>query len=393
MKTPVALVCLIAASLALVCGCGRIEGDRLSADYSGSGPGALRDARTLRNLDLALVANTSLAARITYTSTSGVNDNHPDVTGAVFVPLGDAPPGGWPIVAFGHPATGIAPACAPSSSSTLMGTSSIVAALFKSGYVVAMADYQGLGSSGTYHPYLDSSTVGHNLIDAVLATRKLVPNTSTKWIAFGVGQGGQGAWAANELFPNHGVDLQLLGAASLDPISDITGLADAAVAGQLTNEQKLTLMGYLDSLNKEYNYFNLDDYRRGAAEELWATLSTCQDAGSNTATTVTAISPGDLRPSNSAAEDTLRGFMQKTNLPQAPAEAPMLVSYGDQNALNPAAWTEVALGRACRMGDVIQIDRRGGTGLDVDMPMVVRWIGDRFAGVPPHDDCPAFIAA
>ena len=53
--------------------------------------------------------------RILYTSTDGRTGHGQLVTsGAVFVPPGPAPAGGWPIMAWAHGTTGIADACAPS---------------------------------------------------------------------------------------------------------------------------------------------------------------------------------------------------------------------------------------------------------------------------------------
>ena len=211
----------------------------------GPGAGSLNARDTLTDIDPRLAAVTSLAARITYTSTSGINDANYKVTAAVFAPKGQPPPGGWPMVALGHRATGIRSGCAPSLSPTLLGESAAVAELVKAGYVVSVPDYQGLGPNTTYHPFLDSTTEGYNLIDSMSAIRNLVPDTSDKWVAFGIGQGGQAAWAANELVENHGMGLSLVGAVSASPIADVEGLADAAAAGGLTTDQKLTLVSFL----------------------------------------------------------------------------------------------------------------------------------------------------
>jgi hypothetical protein len=47
---------------------------------------------------------------------------------------------------------------------------------------------------------------------------------------------------------------------------------------------------------------------------------------------------------------------------------------------------------ACRKGDVIQIELQVDKGhADVDGGSAFPWVNDRFAGVPPRNDCPAFI--
>src|SRR2546422_4980673 len=104
------------------------KGPALPGHYGGDDPGSLVSAESLVDLDHGLQVRTSLAARITYMSTSG-QDAHVKVTGTVFVPKGDPPAGGWNTVALGHPATGIQPECAPSLSPTLLGLLPTVTAL------------------------------------------------------------------------------------------------------------------------------------------------------------------------------------------------------------------------------------------------------------------------
>jgi Secretory lipase len=402
------LVCLALSTVVIVCECARNKGadgvgsagatgTPLPGEFTSSSvSGALNAANTLPDVDPQLRAATSLAARMTYTSLSGINDGHPRVTGAVFAPNGIPPEGGWPIVAFGHPTTGIQSRCAPSLSPTLLGSSKTVLTFVNAGYVVTIPDYQGLGLDQTYHPYLDSTTVGYNLIDSVSATRKLVPKTSDKWVAFGIGQGGQAAWAANELVENHGLGLNLIGGVSVSPVADIDGLADAAAAGELTTDQKLALQAFLASLKKEYgDDFHLDEYRRGAVRDNWDALLACQASSSEErAKVANQIGPDDLRPSSPDAVESLRGFLHKTTLPQGPTSVPMLVTYGGHDPLIPRAWTDRALDRACKMGDVIQIQLQPDKGgADVDSSAALGWIQDRFSGNPARNDCESFTEA
>jgi hypothetical protein len=369
----------------------------LGGDFSHSGAGALKAANSLPNIDPSLAAATSLAARIIYTSRSGITDGYSPATGAVFVPKGDPPAGGWPMVAFGHRATGIQSQCAPSYSPTLLGESATVVELVKAGYVVTVPDYQGLGLDKTYHPFLDSTTEGYNLIDSISAVRKLVPETSKNWIAFGIGQGGQAAWGANELVENHGLSLNLLGAVSVSPIADIDGLADAAAAGTLTTDQKLALQAYLAALENTYgkDVIDLDDYRNGSVQENWDALLACDTQTSDhRAQLAEQIGADDLRPSSSDALDSLRGFLRKTTLPQGPTSAAMLVIYGGRDPLIPREWTERAVDRACGMGDIIQTEfqpNKGGA--DIDVSSALGWIRDRLKGIAAVNQCASLTGA
>jgi pimeloyl-ACP methyl ester carboxylesterase len=382
---------LIVCTLLAACGgtTSRAQEARLDADYSGSGPGKLDDAHALTGVEPRLAEATSLSARITYISTSGIDDSHPDVTAAVFVPRGSPPQGGWPIIAVGHPQTGIGHACAPSNSPTLMGISGLVADLLRAGYVVTVSDYQGLGVDNSYHPFLDSSTVGFNLIDSVFATRRLVPTTAVDWIALGISQGGQAAWAADELAENAGQGLHLAGAVSVSPVADMEGLVDEATDGRLTTAQKLALQAYLASLKHEYADFALGDYTSGVVRDHWDSFDGCRGPAEGDQTELAdKVGADDLRPANLAAAQMLRGYLQKTTLPQGPTAAPMLVVYGDHDPLIPPAWTARAIDRACAMGDTIardvQPDRAPS---DLDLSAAFGWVRDRIDGVPARNDC------
>jgi hypothetical protein len=355
------------------------------------------------DLDPSLQSAAGWAQRFTYASRSGVNDSTTHVTGILLAPKGRPPEGGWHVVAFGHPTTGTVPGCGPSTSPTLLNSSALVQQLLQAGYPVVLTDYQGLGSldkiqdrpgRDIYHPYLDSTTVGYNLIDSVHAARKLIERAvspaSESWLAFGVGQGGQAAWAANELMANQGHGLTLLGAVAISPVADITGLADAAEAGTLNTQQQLDLQGFLAGVKNSYfDDFHLDDYRSGIIAQKWDTLLACDAAGLQERATIAGqITPDDLRPHSPAAAATLRGFLKKTSLPQGPAQAPMLVIYGDHDPLVPAAWTDAALNRACAMGDTITIRRLPGDAPDqLDMAEALDWMDQRVNSVPAPNDC------
>ncbi len=186
-----------------------------------------------------------------------------------------------------------------------------------------------------------------------------------------------------------------MGAVSVSPAADIEGLADAAMNGRLTTAQKLALQAYLASLKREYQDFALDDYRHGMVREKWDVFSACQEPAATEQTRLAdQLGADDLRPASPAAAQTLRGYLQKTNLPQGPTAAPMLVVYGDRDPLIPPDWTERAVHRACVMGDAIELDlQRGKSSSDIDMLSAFAWMRDRFDGAQARDDCPSLRAA
>jgi pimeloyl-ACP methyl ester carboxylesterase len=186
-----------------------------------------------------------------------------------------------------------------------------------------------------------------------------------------------------------------VGAVSVSPTADIEGLADAAMNGRLTVAQTLALQAYLASLKSEYPDFVLDDYRRGTVRDQWDVFSGCQDPATTEHTKLADhLETDDLRPASPAAAQTLRGYLEKTNLPQGPTAAPMLVVYGGRDPLIPAAWTENAIHRACMIGDAIEFELQSDkASSDIDMSSAFAWIRDRLDGTQARDDCPAIRAA
>lgn len=365
-------------------------GAAIEADYGGDGPGSLISAEEMLTIDRRVSSISSVAARVLYASTSGVDGSETEVSGTVFAPQGSPPEGGWPVIAYGHGTTGVLPDCAPSTDPELLGSSPIVAALVRSGYVVAVSDYQGLGVESTYHPYLDATTAGYNLIDSVRAAQKLVPGTSNRWAAFGGSQGGQAAWAANELAESYGTGLTVVGSVSLVPAADIAGLAGAAATGTLTADQKPLLQWVLVGLAESYPDIDLDDYRRGTVEEYWNELSSCGGPLAEDRTAIAAqIGDDDLRPSTPEAEQVLESYLREMSLPLGPAAAPMLVLYGGEDTLITQAWTDGAVAAGCAVGDSIQSVLQPEAGhADIDGAAAFPWLSDRFAGVPAVSYCP-----
>jgi pimeloyl-ACP methyl ester carboxylesterase len=360
-----------------------------TADLSGSGPGTLVSAMTMPALTRTEPGKLLQAARVVYRSTSGDTGEETVVSGAVFTPLGEAPAGGWPVIALGHGTTGIDEPCAPSLSESLLGLSTPVAGFVLNGYAVALPDYQGLGSSGV-HPYTDARTAGLNMIDSVRALRHTFKNVSNRWAAVGGSQGGGAAWAADEQASTYAPDLDIVGAVAYSPAADVVGMVSKAQAGTLTYDQGPAFQAIIESLARLHKDLDRDDFRRGAAAKYWDVLSACSGPKVTDRTAaINALQPGDLGPATAAAAEQLRGLIKAWTLPQQRLSAPLSVAYGGKDTYIDAQWTTDAIARTCALGGTVQWQLQPDKGHgDVDITSQLGWIADRFAGKPAPNDCP-----
>ncbi|MCA1006874.1 lipase family protein [Rhodococcus hoagii] len=135
------------------------------------------------------IPGAATGTKITYVTTGPLGRSATS-TGAVFLPPGDAPPGGWPVVSWAHGTVGIADRCSPTVTGKIGGP--YLAHWLSQGYAIVATDYVGLGTPGL-HPYLDGPTEANGVIDMVRAARAVEPALSPRWVALGQSQGGQAA--------------------------------------------------------------------------------------------------------------------------------------------------------------------------------------------------------
>jgi alpha-beta hydrolase superfamily lysophospholipase len=291
--------------------------------------------------------------RFRYLSEDPATDDVVPVSAAAFVPRGTAPAGGWPVIAVGHPTTGISTECAPSFYRNLLGTVDLVANLLELGFVVVQTDYRGLGTPGS-HAYLEPTAAARNIIDSVRAVRSLVPDATDEWWGFGVSQGGHAVFRANEIAGTYGNGLELKGTISMSPALDIRPIADAMAAGTLTPNQIAFLPLILTGLGTVHPELDIDDYLRGPIRDTLRTFLECSDTAIvQKQDVVKRTTPADYRPIDDAATDRLRGWLGEASLPQGRASAPMMVVYSSADTVILPSWTERAVEQACGEGDLI----------------------------------------
>nr|WP_232016829.1 lipase family protein [Gordonia insulae] len=143
-------------------------------------------------------------------------------TGALYLPPGRAPAGGWPVFSWAHGTSGISDKCSPSMSSGARRDElePTIGTALRAGYAVTATDYPGLGSGGTAE-YLGGRAAAYSVIDMIRASRAVDPSLSRRWVSSGHSQGGHSAiWAAH-MAPRYAPELPLLGTVAFAPASNI----------------------------------------------------------------------------------------------------------------------------------------------------------------------------
>ncbi len=348
--------------------------------------GTVVSAHDFADVDATVSDRAAKAVVATYRSVNATTGQSSEVTGSFFVPRGRPPQGGWPVVSFAHGTTGLLNGCGPSGHGDLLGWTGTVQALLAMRYAVAFTDYEGLGPRGV-HPYLEPTTAAYNVIDAVRALRSIDASVSSRWLAYGVSQGGQAAWAADELDRDYGQDLDLVGSVALAPVADASRIADLAASQSLSSEMQAVFPMVVVGANRVDPALKLSNYLSSSVRDKLDPLIGCDNTARKEA--LAGLGSTDMVPASQAATVALRNHLRAIALPQRELGAPLLVVNGlaDQTVL--ASWVSSAVSRSCRLGGRITHYELPGVGHadTVANGDVVTWIDQRFAGAPAPSNC------
>ncbi|GEE00583.1 lipase [Gordonia spumicola] len=142
-------------------------------------------------------------------------------SGALMLPSGTAPAGGWPVVAYTHGTSGYGPGCGGQSFADA-SPDKFVSRLIDRGYAVVASDYVGLGPMDVgVHPYLDNRSEASATIDLLNASRSIEPRLANRWGVAGGSQGGQAALATAHRQRTYGPRSDFRGTVAVDPESDV----------------------------------------------------------------------------------------------------------------------------------------------------------------------------
>ena len=153
----------------------------------------------------------STAIRILYASTSGLDETSlVHVSGVLFLPKGEPPKGGWPLLSWSHGTVGIADHCAPSWHGYPDFHRDYLAHWLRAGFAIVASDYEGLGTKGT-HPYLATKPAAMSNIDAIRAVQASGYPVSNDVFFLGQSQGAAAALASAGYAKRYAPDMKVQG--------------------------------------------------------------------------------------------------------------------------------------------------------------------------------------
>ncbi len=190
-------------------------GDRVLSDFYKTPdnlpdePGVLLRSEALEGKQSLVNAVTNV--RLLYSSTDGLTGSGIiPVSGVLYLPPGEAPEGGWPLMAWTHGTIGIADICAPSWNGRQIQDEDYLNRFLAEGYAVVASDYQGLGTPGT-HPYLATRPAAYSNLDIIRAVMSSDFPVSKQVVLFGQSQGAGAAIASADYATSYAPELDIAG--------------------------------------------------------------------------------------------------------------------------------------------------------------------------------------
>jgi alpha-beta hydrolase superfamily lysophospholipase len=305
------------------------------------------------------------------------------VSGVVVVPPGAAPPGGRPVVVWGHGSSGLADRCTPSRAGVMGAFGPWLGGLLQQGMVVAATDYQGLGTPGSARTGIGLSA-GRAVLDVARAARGLDgAGASGRVVLHGHSEGGHAVLWAAEMARSYAPELQVLGVATSAPGAELAaGLKAAGSSGPatLTSGAMLLVVAWSDAYRVP-----LDALTPAGRKAVGRVRSTClEELAADPA--IVAVRPTDL-----LTTPPWPALLARNTPGHAATPAPIFLAQGaDDDRVTPAV-TRALVQRLCRLGDTVELRTYQDVGhfdlVEAASTDMAAWIGDRLAGRPARSTC------
>lgn len=351
-------------------------------------------------------------------------------TAVIVAPTAQAPANGRPIMAWAHGTTGTAQTCGPSqilnpaqplNQYFLMNGNSwtdfgipALDSFIKAGYVVVATDYQGLGGGGK-HQYTVSATQAQDVINSIRAVTQLKEAAAgSKAIVYGWSQGGGAAIAAAGLADYVKVEgtvnnnIELIGFVAMAPYDVAVALPDNIKTSTEANKYIQTLAASFSA-----NIFNFTHF----TQNLWGMVAAFPELKLDDVLTPEGVKVvNDVMPRKCmhVAADTinfsyaqtykqllkkditntlawLEAYRKSSVAPIKPM-APVIIYWGSEDKTVPPIMGKLYFEQMCKLGgNMTRVQLPGKqshfTTPGAAEPLYVKWVADRFAGIPAKNGC------
>lgn len=328
------------------------------------------------------------AYRVLYRSTDF--DGRPvAVSGAIIFP---AAPSAKPrdVVAWAHPTTGVVSRCAPTLIPDIAGTIQGVDDLTDAGYVIVATDYVGLGTKD-HHPYLVGLSAARSVLDSVRAAQQLKDaHAGHRFAVWGHSQGGHAALFTGLTAAAYAPELKLVGVAAAAPATNLVELFKAD--RQTVSGRSLTSMVVYSwthvfglPLDEIINMRSKPHFEALASDCIETIADFMKEDKDEKAL------ENEFLKVDPVAYPPVKQIMEANSPGALPAGTPVFIAQGTADDLVRPAITKAYVSTLCHGGARVKVHTMPGgghmwAGRD-SAGAAVAWIGERFAGHAPPNDC------
>lgn len=304
------------------------------------------------------------------------------VRSLLVVPMQEPPPGGFPLIVWGHSTKGMADTCAPSREGA--PTIPLIDDFVREGYAVVATDYEGLGAEGP-NPYLVGPSEGQTMLDsarAAMAVKGSGVRDTSAVLLWGFSQGGHAAAFAGELAPTYAPELRLAGVAMAAPVSDV---AHFARRSETWPAQMGVLVSIAAGFASAYPELRIEDV---LTDEGVADVGRLEDL------CIAEVNVLYDRPVEATLRRTPRELpgwqerLEESRAGRRPIGVPLLVIQGDADEIIDPADTTTLVANYCRQGMDVSYSVRPGENHGVlTSDVLLPWLRARVAGDRAPSSC------